>query len=90
MTKPEMLRSIASKTKFRQTDIAAVIDALRETIIEALNNDEEIRPFEGLVFTPFVMEAREVKSVRDGEIIHVPAKKTAKAHVTRRFRDLIK
>ncbi|QGZ16142.1 DNA-binding protein HU [Vibrio phage vB_VchM_Kuja] len=79
MNKADFVKKIAEASGANQTQVRAILEATRNTIVETLQSGDEVA-FEDLVrFTVVDKPSREVRNPRTGEKAVKPAHKVAKA-----------
>lgn len=78
MNRSELVDAIAKATDMKKVDIEPVVDALFDTIINALKNKEEVRILGFGTFSTVLTKATTARNPRTGEKIDVPAKNKIK------------
>ena len=78
MNKTDLVNEVAAKANLSKTDAKAALDAVLESIAEALVNDDKVQL---IGFGPFAMQdkpARTGLNPRTKEKIEIPARKVVK------------
>jgi len=89
MTKSEIISSVAQKASLAKTDAQAAIEALLETIEEALMQDKSIN-FTGFGgFSSGIRPARSVRNPRTGEPIELDETKVVKFKVGKNLKEKV-
>lgn len=78
MTKAELVGKIAEKAELTRTQATAALDAVTSTVIETLQDNEEITLKGFGTFKSVLREARTGRNPKTGETIEVAAKNIAK------------
>lgn len=89
MNKTEFLKEVRHKTGTKVEDMNKIIDVMEEVIIEALQNNEEVKLFRGVVFDPNYKEAHEKVLPFWNETVSVPAKFNVRVKVSSYFKDKV-
>ncbi|MDI6908104.1 MAG: HU family DNA-binding protein [Thermoanaerobacterales bacterium] len=74
MTKAELIKVAAEKSGLSQKQAGQVLDAVLETVAEALAKGDEVRLSGFGVFAPVARAARAGRNPRTGEEISIPAR----------------
>lgn len=90
MKKADFIKKIAEKTGFTQKDTKVVVGAIREIVIEALNNDDDIQVIDGVKLSRKYMAERQSRNPQTGEAITVPAKHAPKCEFANSFKELVR
>lgn len=78
MKKAELIESVVNKTGLTKADANRAVDALLDTIKDALVAGDKV-PFVGFgTFSISERSAREGRNPRTGETVHIPASKLPK------------
>ena len=75
MTKSDLIVSMAEKTELSKKSAGAALNAILETITEILVNGDKIQLIGFGTFDVVQRRAKEGRSPRTGEAIHIPASK---------------
>lgn len=89
MTKTDLIRAVAEKAVMTQKDAARAVDALLETVQEAVARGEEVR-IPG--FGAFVVKERgerQGRDIRTGEVITIPARKVVAFRAGKELREAV-
>ena len=90
MTKKEFIDAVASKTGFSKKDTGVTVEALLETVKEALQDGETIKLASFGTFTVVEKGEREGRNPSTGETIVIPAGKTPKFKFSKVVKDFVK
>lgn len=74
MTKDDLIKAIAGKTKRPQAEIGLVLDGLRAAATEALQQGEAVTIPDLVKLTPKQRAARTGRNPRTAEPVNIPAK----------------
>jgi DNA-binding protein HU-beta len=77
MNKEELVSTIANDTNLTKKDINTVLDSTLKSIQSALVNSEKVTLVGFGTFEPKDRAAREGRNPKNGDVIHIPAKKVA-------------
>ena len=89
MNKSELVEQIAKEVELPKVQVAKLVDAFTETIINALKNGDDVRLVGFGSFSVTDRKAREGKNPQTGEKIKIPAKKVAKFKPGQNFADQV-
>ena len=78
MNKTDLVNEIAAKAKLNKVDAKAALDAVLESIAQALSNDEKVQLIGFGTFSVMEKEARTGINPRTKEKIEIPARKVVK------------
>lgn len=73
MKKNDFIRNFAVKAELTQNDAREVVTAMWDTILEAINAGEEVKPFPGVTFSVRDRKARTGVNPQTGEKISIAA-----------------
>ena len=90
MTKKEFIDGAALKTGFSKKDTGVTVDALLETVKEALQDGETIKLAGFGTFTTLEKGEREGRNPSTGETIIIPAGKTPKFKFSKTVKEFVK
>jgi len=89
MKKSELVDAVASKTGLSKTDVDAVIKASIETIVEAVAKGEKVSFIGFGNFEPTKRAGRKAKVPGTDKIVDVPASKSVKFKVGKKFKEAL-
>ncbi|MCM1290803.1 MAG: HU family DNA-binding protein [Prevotella sp.] len=78
MTKTDLVNEIAAKASLTKENAKKALDAVLESIEQALANDDKVQLLGFGTFAKVEKPARVCKNPRTGELINVPARKVVK------------
>ncbi len=78
MNKTDLVNEIAAKAKLIKVDAKAALDAVLESIAQALSNDDKVQLIGFGTFSVMEKEARTGINPRTKEKIEIPARKVVK------------
>ena len=78
MNKTDLVNEIAAKAKLNKVDAKAALDAVLESIAQALSNDDKVQLIGFGTFSVMEKEARTGINPRTKENIEIPARKVVK------------
>ncbi len=78
MNKTDLVNEIAAKAKLNKVDAKAALDAVLESIAQALSNDDKVQLIGFGTFSVMEKEARTGINPRTKEKIEIPARKLVK------------
>lgn len=81
MTKAEMIKTVSYESGLSQEKVKLVLNALANTVVNGLKNDEEVPAIDGFKFAPKVTAERTCRNPQTGESIAVPEKKSVKLKI---------
>ena len=90
MTKNDLIKKIATKTGFTQKDIAVVVDATIDSIVETVANGEAVNIVGFGKFDVSKRAARKGVNPATGESIDIPATSTPKFKAGASFKQALK
>lgn len=82
ITRKDLIKEVANRTGYNQTDIKAVLDNVDGVITDAVANQETVKLFAGVTVEGRYVEAHTARNPRTGESVDVPAKIVPKVKVT--------
>ena len=90
MNKTELIKAVANKVGFTQKDIAAVVDAMVDTVVETVSAGDNVK-ISGLgTFTVTERAAREGHNPATGEKLMIEASKSPKFKAASAFKASVK
>jgi len=90
MNKAELVEVVSDKTGLTKKDVRNVVDALTETIADALSMDEKVTLVGFGTFQVMERKARRGVNPQTGEEIQIPAKKVPRFRAGKDFREKVK
>ncbi len=78
MNKTDLVNEIAAKAKLNKVDAKAALDAVLESIAQALSNDDKVQLIGFGTFSVMEKETRTGINPRTKEKIEIPARKVVK------------
>lgn len=78
MTYADLVANIATQLDLKKTEVAAVIETLRSTIISTVKSGDDISIVGLGKFVPQTKKARTARNPKTGTTVSVPEKKTIK------------
>ena len=78
MNKTDLVNEIAAKAKLNKVDAKSALDAVLESIAQALSNDDKVQLIGFGTFSVMEKEARTGINPRTKEKIEIPARKVVK------------
>lgn len=69
MNKEEFIRKVADKAEITLKDARIVVEAVESVLIENIAVEDEIRPFNGVIFYKAHREPRKVRNPQTGEMM---------------------
>ena len=78
MNKTDLVNEIAAKAKLNKVDAKAALDAVLESIAQALSNDDKVQLIGFGTFSVMEKEARTGINPRTKEKIEIPARQVVK------------
>jgi DNA-binding protein HU-beta len=89
MNKSDLIACVFEKTNLTKTDSEKAIDAVFESIIEALKKEEEIRLTGFATFSIVHRPTSEGRNPRTGEPITIPPRKSVKFRPSKVLKDAL-
>jgi DNA-binding protein HU-beta len=89
LTKSELVATVAEKTGESKAATGRFIDALQETIIDAVAEGKEVKLTGFAAFAPAIRSARIIKNPQTGADISVPETKVVKIRPLSVFRNTV-
>lgn len=89
MNKSELISGVAERSGLAKGEAEKAIDAVFETITDALKNGDEVRLVNFGIFSCVDKPAREGRNPSTGESIHIPAKRMPKFKPGKPLRDSV-
>lgn len=79
--KTELIASIAEKTELGRDDVSQVIDAMKDSLLELLENEDKVTIPGFFTARTVYQDARQGRNPQSGETIQIPAKFVTKFDV---------
>ena len=89
MTKQEFLIKVAGKVNCTKSDVDTIMNAVREVVIEGINEGDEVKPFKGVTIYGAKVEETTKRNPQNGEPIVVPEHVRPKARFAPSFKEEI-
>lgn len=89
MTKPELVTAIQAQTGLSKQDAGAAVNALTDTIVEALAKGDKVSLVGFGTFEVGKRDARVGRNPQTGKEIKIPASKTPKFKAGKMFKDAV-
>ena len=90
MNKGDFVKAVAAKTGVTIKDAKLILDGAEEVVFDALETEEEVRPFNLLKISRILRDERIARNPATGETMTVPPKFVPKAQFSKGFKDFIK
>lgn len=90
MNKAALVKAVAEKAGMTQRKTAEVVDAVLNSLVEALQNGEEVRVHGFGKFTVAERAARTARNPKTGELVQVPAKKAVRFKAAKQLKEAVK
>ena len=89
LNKGTLVDAVVESVDYSKKEVAAVIDALIETITEAVSKGDKVTLFGFGTFESVKREARTCKNPQTGANITVPARNVPKFKASKNFKELV-
>ena len=89
MNKAELIEEVSGKVGITKKDVGNVIDALVETITNALKKGEKVTLVGFGTFQVIERKARKGRKPQTGETIQIPAKKVPKFKAGKKLKEVV-
>jgi nucleoid DNA-binding protein len=89
ITKKELTKAIADRANITHKEAMRIFDVVQEIFYEALESQEDVKLFDGVIFTIKDSAPRTARNPRTGETISVPAKKKASVRFGKTVKDIL-
>lgn len=89
ITKKELTKEIANRAGITHKEAMRIFDIVQETFYEALETQEEVKLFDGVIFSIKDSAPRIARNPMTGETINVPAKKRATVRFGKAVKDIL-
>ena len=86
--KLKLIEETAKTMGGSKAEVTRVYDALQETVMNLLRNDEDVKVFEGLVLKPKTKASFIARNPQNGDPVVVPERKLVRASFGRAFKEL--
>lgn len=90
MNKKELIAVVAEKSNLTQKQVAEVVDAMLDTIVETLGKEEEVRLSGFCKFEVVDRKARQGRNPRTGEPIYIPARKAVRFKALKGLKEAVR
>ena len=89
ITKKELTKEIANRAGITHKEAMRIFDIVQETFYEALETQNDVKLFDGVIFTIKDTAPRIARNPMTGETINVPAKKRATVRFGKAVKDIL-
>lgn len=89
VTKSDLISNIVEKTGLKNTEATKAVEAILESVIQAVAKGQEVRLVGFGSFTAAKREARQGRNPRTGETIQILASKMPKFKPGKEFKDAV-
>ena len=89
ITKKELTKEIANRAGITHKEAMRIFDVVQETFYEALETQDDVKLFDGVIFTVKEGAPRTARNPRTGETINIPAKKRAAVRFGKAVKDIL-
>ena len=89
LNKGTLVDAVVENVDYSKKEVAAVIDALIETITEAVSNGDKVTLFGFGTFESVKREARTCRNPQTGANVTVPARNVPKFKASKTFKELV-
>lgn len=86
MLKKDFVRKVAEKAGITQANVAMIMDAIHDVVVEAVAAQDEVKPFSGLSITGVAVDERVGRNPQTGDAINIPAHTKARAKFAPSFK----
>ena len=90
MIKADLIDRIATETGLTRKQSQHALDSLRETLIQALRQDQKVSLYRFGTFEPVIHAARAARNINKGHLITIPAQKSTRFVVSKTVRRLFR
>lgn len=89
ITKKELTKAIADRANITHKEAMRIFDIVQETFYEALESQEDVKLFDGVIFSVKDTSPRIGRNPMTGEAVNIPAKKKASVRFGKAVKDLL-
>ena len=89
VSKSDLISNVVEKTGLKNTEAAKSVEAILQSVIQAVAKGQEVRLVGFGSFTLTQREARQGRNPRTGEPIQIPASKAPKFRPGKEFKDAV-
>lgn len=89
ITKKDLMKETAGRASITQKEAARVLDIFEECFIEALETQEDVKLFDGVIFSIKTSAPRQIRNIKTGEMINVPEKKKMSVRFGKTIKELL-
>lgn len=89
ITKKELTKEIAGRANITHKEAMRIFDIVQETFYEALATQEDVKLFDGVIFSVKDTAPRVGRNPMTGEAVNIPAKKKASVRFGKTIKSLL-
>jgi len=89
ITKKELTKEIAGRANITHKEAMRIFDIVQETFYEALATQEDVKLFDGVIFSVKDTAPRVGRNPMTGETVNIPAKKKASVRFGKTIKNLL-
>ena len=89
ITKKELTKEIADRAGITHKEAMRIFDIVQETFYEALETQDDVKLFDGVIFSVKDTAPRVGRNPMTGEAVNIPAKKKASVRFGKAVKDLL-
>lgn len=89
ITKKELTKEIADRAGITHKEAMRIFDIVQETFYEALETQDDVKLFDGVIFSVKDTNPRIGRNPLTGETINIPAKKKASVRFGKAVKDIL-
>ena len=89
ITKKELTKEIANRAGITHKEAMRIFDIVQETFYEALETQDDVKLFDGVIFSVKDTAPRIGRNPMTGEAIDIPAKKKASVRFGKAVKDIL-
>lgn len=89
ITKKELTKEIAGRANITHKEAMRIFDITQEVFYEALETQDDVKLFDGVIFSVKDTAPRTGRNPMTGEAINIPAKKKASVRFGKAVKDIL-
>ena len=89
ITKKELTKEIAARANITHKEAMRIFDIVQETFYEALETQDDVKLFDGVIFSVKDTAPRVGRNPMTGEAVNIPAKKKASVRFGKAVKDIL-